>query len=181
LTPSTSFRKTSEKKVFESHVFAVETVDLVSPDGEAFRRDVVRHPGAVVVVPLHDDRTVSLVRQFRAPVMTTLLEAPAGTCDVDGEPLETTARRELVEEAGLDAGSLRRLVAVHNSPGYSDQLTTIYVATDLRPVPTARSGVEEQWMSVERIAVDDVDALVADGRLVDETTILGLLLARAAT
>ncbi|HEX4081322.1 MAG TPA: NUDIX hydrolase [Acidimicrobiales bacterium] len=180
MTPSTSngFEKTRERRVFESHVFAVDTVDLVSPDGEAFTRDVVRHPGAVAIIPLHDDRTVSLVRQFRAPVMTTLLEAPAGTCDVDGEPLETTARRELVEEAGLEAGAMRRLAAVHNSPGYSDQRTTIFVATDLRPCPTARSGVEEQWMSVERIALDDVDALVADGRLVDETTILGLLLVR---
>jgi 8-oxo-dGTP pyrophosphatase MutT (NUDIX family) len=180
LTPSTSngFEKVGENRVFESRVFAVETVDLVSPDGEAFTRDVVRHPGAVAIIPLHDDGTVSLVRQFRAPVMTTLLEAPAGTCDVDGEPLETTARRELVEEAGLDAGSMRRLAAVHNSPGYSDQRTTIFVATDLRPCATARSGVEEQWMSVERIRLDDVDALVADGRLVDETTILGLLLIR---
>jgi 8-oxo-dGTP pyrophosphatase MutT (NUDIX family) len=180
LTPSTSngFEKVGENRVFESRVFAVETVDLVSPEGEAFTRDVVRHPGAVAIIPLHDDGTVSLVRQFRAPVMTTLLEAPAGTCDVDGEPLETTARRELVEEAGLDAGSMRRLAAVHNSPGYSDQRTTIFVATDLRPCATARSGVEEQWMSVERIRLDDVDALVADGRLVDETTILGLLLIR---
>ncbi|HEY5245239.1 MAG TPA: hypothetical protein VIJ60_06185, partial [Acidimicrobiales bacterium] len=84
MTPSTNngFEKVGEKRVFESRVFAVETVDLVSPDGEAFTRDVVRHPGAVAIIPLHDDGTVSLVRQFRAPVMTALLEAPAGTCDV---------------------------------------------------------------------------------------------------
>ncbi|HEX3946180.1 MAG TPA: NUDIX hydrolase [Acidimicrobiales bacterium] len=183
MTPSADrppFQKVGGQKVFESRVFSVETVQLTDPDGEAFERDLVRHPGAVAVIPLHDDGTVSLVRQFRASVMTTLLEAPAGTRDVDGEPPEETARRELIEEAGLDAGTLRRLVAVRNSPGFCDQETIVYLATDLSPVPTARSGIEEQWMSVERVPLAEVDALVADGRLVDETTVLGLLLARTA-
>jgi 8-oxo-dGTP pyrophosphatase MutT (NUDIX family) len=134
----------------------------------------------VAVIPLHEDGTVTLVRQFRAAVMTAILEAPAGTCDVEGEPLAATARRELIEEAGLEAGRLTELIAVYNSPGFCDQRTTIFLATQLQPCPTDRSGIEEHWMSVERIALADVDGLITEGRLVDETTVLGLLLARHA-
>ena len=76
-------------------------VELVDPDGEPFERFIVHHPGAVAIVPVDADRRVTLVRQYRAAVDRMVLEAPAGTCDVDGEPPEATARRELAEEAGL--------------------------------------------------------------------------------
>ena len=176
--PSAEFRRLAEERRFDSRVFVVDTVHLEDPDGQPFDRDLVRHPGAVAVIPLHADGTVTLVRQFRASVMQEILEAPAGTCDAEGESLEDTARRELVEEAGLAAGQLRKLAAVRNSPGFCDQLTTIFLATDLTAVPTAREGVEEQWMSVVRLPLAEVAAMVADGRVVDETTALGVLLAR---
>jgi len=165
-----------DERRFTSRVFAVDTVWLEDPDGEPFERDIVRHPGAVAVIPVHDDGTVTLVRQFRASVMTEILEAPAGTCDADGESLEDTARRELIEEAGLAAGRLEKVAAVRNSPGFCDQVTTIFLATDLTAVPTARDGVEERWMSVVRLPLAEVAAMVGDGRVVDETTALGVLL-----
>jgi ADP-ribose pyrophosphatase len=70
------------------------------------------------------------------------------------------------------------LMGTFNTPGVSDQHTTIFLATGLTPCPTERAGVEEGFMTVETISLDDVDALVADGTLVDETTVLGLYLAR---
>jgi len=76
-----------------------------SPDGRTFERDIVRHPGAVAVVAVDDQRHATLVRQYRPSVGTFVLEIPAGTCDVDGEEAEATARRELAEEAGLEARS----------------------------------------------------------------------------
>ena len=75
---------------------------------------------------------------------------------------------------------MERLAAVFNSPGYSDQLTTIFLATGLRPVPTDRAGVEEHWMTVERVPLAEVADRVADGSLVDATTVLGLRLAADA-
>jgi ADP-ribose pyrophosphatase len=173
------FRLIDEHRVFTGHLFGVAQLDLEDPDGGEFHRDVVRHPGAVAVVPLHADATVTLVRQLRPAVGTTVLEIPAGTCDVHGEALEVTARRELAEEAGLVATELRRLVTVFNSPGYSDQRTTVYLATGLSACQTARSGTEERWMSVESVPLDDVERLVAEGLLLDSTTLVGLLLTRA--
>jgi ADP-ribose pyrophosphatase len=174
-----SFARVSEEEVFRGWLFTVGRVALVDPEGEPFERFVVHHPGAVTVVPVDGQRKVTLVRQYRASVDRMVLETPAGTCDVDGEPLETTARRELAEEAGLLAESMEVLMGTFNTPGISDQHTTIFLATGLSPCSTGRVGVEEGFMTIETISLDDVEALVADGTLVDETTVLGLLLARA--
>jgi 8-oxo-dGTP pyrophosphatase MutT (NUDIX family) len=174
------FVRLSEEPIFDGHLFSVRHVTFADPDGQPFTRDVVRHPGAVSVVPLHGDGTVTLVRQLRVAVGVPVLEAPAGTCDVEGEEPAETARRELAEEAGLLAGRLERLAAVYNSPGYTDQRTTVFLATDLEPCETARGGVEERWMSVERVALSDLEHLVEDGRLTDSTTIVGLYLARGS-
>jgi ADP-ribose pyrophosphatase len=174
------FRQLGVESLLESRMFGVVRIRLLDPGGRPFERDVVRHPGAVAVAPVADDGTATLVRQFRSAVGAELLEIPAGTCDVPGEPLEETARRELAEEAGLQAGELRRLAGVRNSPGFCDQLTTIFLATGLVACPTDRGGGEEHWMSIEHVQLADLAALVADGTLVDETTILALSLARLA-
>ena len=178
--PLQGFRRLAERPRFDGEVFKVRTVAFADPEGHEFERDVVRHPGAVSVVPSHGDGTVTLVRQLRVAVGAAVLEAPAGTCDVDGEDPEQTARRELEEEAGLRAGLLERLGAVYNSPGYTDQRTIVYLASEVSPCAASPSGVEERWMSTERVALDDVEQLVAEGRLLDATTIVGLLLARHA-
>ena len=177
--PTPSFRRVSAQEVFRGKVFSVDRVELVDPDGKPFERSVIRHPGAVHVVPVDEQRRVTLVRQYRAAPDRLLLETPAGTCDVAGEERETTARRELAEEAGLSAERMEILISTFNSPGISDQLTTIFLATGLSRRTATPMGVEEGYMTIETIALDDVAALVADGTLVDETTVLGLLLARA--
>jgi len=172
------FRRVSEDELLRAWLFRVDRLHLLDPEGNPFERVVVRHPGAVTVVPVHEDGTVTLVRQYRAAVDAMVLEIPAGTRDKDDESLEVTARRELAEEAGLEAADWEVLIGTWNSPGVSDQLTTIYLATGLTAVPSRPDGVEEGYMTVETIAVADFEGLVADGSLRDETTVLGLLMAR---
>src|SRR5579862_3539435 len=109
MSAMTGFRRLGESREFEGHLFSVSKVRFADPDGEEFERDVVRHPGAVSVVAAAEDGSVTLVRQVRAAVGESVLEAPAGTCDVDGEDPAATARRELAEEAGLHAERLERL------------------------------------------------------------------------
>jgi ADP-ribose pyrophosphatase len=172
------FRRVSEEELLKAWLFSVDRFHLVDPDGQPFDRFVIRHPGAVTVVPLHDDGTVTLVRQYRAAVDATVLEIVAGTRDKGDEAEEHTARRELAEEAGLEAAHYERLIGTWNTPGVSDQHTTIFLATGLTPVESRPDGVEEGFMTVERIALTDLDELIADGTLRDETTVLGLLLTR---
>jgi ADP-ribose pyrophosphatase len=132
----------------------------------------------VSVVPLHDDGTVTLVRQYRAPLDRMILEIPAGKRDVDGEAPDLTAHRELAEEVGLAAVRLELLCRFRNSPGFSDEEVFVFLATELTDVPNAPDGIEEQSMTIERIDLDDVPALVGAGELEDAKTIIGLLLAR---
>ena len=172
------FRRVSEEVLLRAWLFRVDRFHLVDPEDQPFDRYVVRHPGAVTVVPVHRDGTVTLVRQYRAAVDAMVLEIPAGTRDKDDESLEATARRELAEEAGLEAAHWELLIGTWNTPGVSDQHTTIYLATDLSRCRSRPEGIEERFMTVETVRLADLEALVAGGSLKDETTVLGLYLAR---
>ncbi len=178
--PVDGFTFLGEEEIWRGWLLRLATAHFADPDGHRFDREVVHHPGTVAVVAVDETGTAVLVRQFRPAVGRALLEIPAGTCDVAGEAGEATAARELAEEAGLAADRLEWLAEVYNSPGYVDQRTTIFLATGLRPVPTGRSGVEERWMTVERVRLAEVPDRVADGTLVDSTTVLGLRLAADA-
>ena len=174
------FRKVEERVVFDGHLITVVEGTFEDPSGERFERDLVHHPGAVSVVPLVSDGLVLLVRQYRAAVDRVLLEIPAGKRDVDGEDPEVTAARELEEEVGMRAADLRKLGEFYNSPGFCDEHSFVYLATGLEPTETSAQGVEEQHMTVEEVALDDVPGLVASGELMDAKSIIGLALAREA-
>ncbi|HEX4901163.1 MAG TPA: NUDIX hydrolase [Acidimicrobiales bacterium] len=173
------FHLVGEETVYDGHIMRVVVGTFAGPDGDTFTRDVIRHPGAVAVLPLHDDGTVTLVRQYRAALDAPLLEIPAGIRDVDGEPPAETARRELAEEAGLAATQIEHLLSFHNAPGMSDEVVDVYVATGLSEVDAAAQGVEEEAMSIERHHLDDLAAMVADGRLTDAKTVIAVSLLRA--
>jgi ADP-ribose pyrophosphatase len=170
------FKQTGERTVFEGYAISVAIGTFIGPDGSAFERDIVRHPGAVSVVPLHDDGTVSLVRQYRAAIDGELLEIPAGKRDVDGEAPDITAGRELAEEVGLAAERLDLLAEFYNSPGFADERAFIYLGTGLRACETDLQGIEEQHMTVERVRLDDVLGLISSGEITDAKTIIGLTL-----
>ena len=174
----TGFRKLDETEITRGPVITVGVAHFSAPDGTVFERQVVHHPGAVVVVPLIRPGTVVLVRQFRAAVESELLEVPAGKRDVDGEPPETTAGRELAEEIGYKPGRLRLLARFYNSPGFSDELSHLYLAEDLEAVGREAAGIEEGHMSVHEIDLDEVPDLIAGGEIIDAKTIIGLTLTR---
>ena len=159
-------------------MISVALARFTAPDGTAFERQIVHHPGAVVVVPLVDRSTAILVRQFRAAVDAELLELPAGKRDVEGEPPEVTAARELGEEIGFRPGRLHLLARFYNSPGFSDELSHLYLAEDLEPVGRAAAGIEEGHMSVHPVGLADVPELIARGDIIDAKTIIGLALTR---
>jgi 8-oxo-dGTP pyrophosphatase MutT (NUDIX family) len=171
------FRLIDERPLATGAVIELKVGTFESPDGTRFERDIIRHPGAVTVVPLTDDDHVLLVRQYRAAIDTEMLEIPAGKRDVPGEATEVTAARELEEEVGRKAGRIELLGRFYNSPGFCDELSWSYLARDLSEVGNDLQGVEEQYLTVESVALDDVDAMIAEGAIVDAKTIIGLTLA----
>ena len=175
------FTAEGERTIYEGRVVHLVTAAFRSPDGEPFERDVVRSPGAVAIVPVSDGPRgprALVLRQFRPAVGEWLLEIPAGLRDKPGEPPETTAARELGEEAGLAAARYELLTVFVNAAGMTDQRTHIYLATGLRDVPSAADGIEERYLVTEQLDLVDVPAMIAEGRISDAKTIIGLLLAR---
>lgn len=152
------------------------------PDGEVVEREVVEHDDAVAIVPLLPDRTVVLLRHYRQPVGTYLLEIPAGKLDQDGESPEEAADRELREETGLAPGDLRLLTVFRNSGGWTTESTHVYLATGVReegsPDGFEPEG-EERDLEVVRLPLDDAVSAVHDGTITDAKTIIGLLLTQA--
>jgi ADP-ribose pyrophosphatase len=179
--PSAKFRKLGEQPLFDTGMLHIALGSFEGPDGEHFERDIVHHPGAVILVPVDEPNDeVVLVRQYRAPLDMELLELPAGKRDVKEEALELTAERELAEETGLEAGRLELIGHFYNSPGFCDEESWCFLARDLHPVPGSRHGIEEEHMTVERYPFSGVGELVRSGEITDAKTIVGLLLAQAA-
>lgn len=168
------FTRTNEEILHVGHIVTLARATFEGPAGEVIERDVVHHPGAVAVVALDGDEVV-LVRQYRPVLDREMLELPAGKLDVPGEDRPTAARRELVEEAGLDAPDLIELGSFHNSIGFCDEVTTIYLATELVPATPQADSVEEEYLIVERVGLDEVEGLIGDGDITDAKTVLGLL------
>jgi 8-oxo-dGDP phosphatase len=180
----TEFRHLGDRLVHRGYIWNVVQASFVGPDGEHFQRDIVRSPGAVGVVPIRFDAEgnpfVVLVRQYRAPFDTEVTEIPAGMRDVHGEPLETTAARELMEEAGLIAEVLTPLTAFMPSAGMTDSVLHLFLATGLTDVEREAHGPEETHMEVLVIALADAVGQVLDGTISDAKTVIGLLLAERA-
>jgi ADP-ribose pyrophosphatase len=172
------FRQTGETVLQEGWAIRLTLATFTGPAGEQFDRDVVRHPGAVAVVAITDEDCVVLVEQYRPAVDRWLLELPAGTCDVDGEPDHLTANRELAEEVGYSAGTLTLLTRCAVTPGFCDEYSSVFLGTDLTKAPPDRHGIEEQYMRVVEVPLDRFDEMVDDGSIVDATTILGVGLAK---
>jgi 8-oxo-dGDP phosphatase len=165
---------------FRGGIFTVVTDQVEMPDGGVAARDYLRHPGAVGVVPLADDGRVLLVRQYRPALGRAIWELPAGLVDVEGEPAEETARRELAEEADLRAGRLDPLIQLHTSPGSSDELIRIFLARDLSPVPDGERHerhAEEATLTVSWFDLDEAVAMTLRGEITNAAAVTGLLAA----
>jgi ADP-ribose pyrophosphatase len=173
------FRIAGSETVVDTGFISLADLE-VEGAGERFTRLVVRHPGAVVVVPVEPDREhVLLVRQYRVAADRELLEVVAGKRDVEGEDPETTATREMHEEIGHRPGRLVKLCEFFNSPGFCDEYTHLYAALDLEKLDApAAVNPEEREMTIERVRLDDVDDLIAGAGIVDAKSIVGLLLTR---
>lgn len=141
------------------------------PDGHVAYREFVRHPGAVMVIPLLDDGRVILERQFRHPLGRAFIEFPAGKID-PGESLLQCAQRELLEETGYRAGDWTHLGGFHNAVGYSDERIDVFVARGLVHEAVRRDPGEV--LEVFSVPWRELDRWVLDGRITDGKTIIGV-------
>ena len=162
------------KTIYRGKAFVIEAVDVQLPDGRKTKYDLVKHPGAVTIVPLDADHKLHFVRQYRLGAEGLLLELPAGTLGKDEDPLEC-AKREIREEVGMRAEKWIKLGDFFLAPGYSSEHMTIFLALDLHPDPMKRD--DDEFLAVETIPVETVLEMVKTNQINDGKSLAALLLA----
>jgi ADP-ribose pyrophosphatase len=162
----------SSETIYKGRVFDVRIDDIREGDIE-YKREIVVHRGSAVIVPLFDDGTVALVRQYRHAAGTYLLEIPAGTLNDGEDPLEG-AIRELEEEIGVTAGKVEKICEFYVSPGFLTEKMHIFLATELTE---AKQHLEEdEILTIERHSLADLLQMIVNGHNNDAKTIVGIML-----
>jgi ADP-ribose pyrophosphatase len=157
-------------KIFDVDIYEIRHGELV------YKREIVKHNGSVVIVPVFDDGTVAMVRQYRYAAGKFLLEIPAGTLNKD-ESMELGARRELEEEIGVTAERLEKITEFYVSPGFLTEKMYVYLATGL--TATAQKLEDDEILSVEKHSFPELFEKIRTGEIEDAKTICGLFLAGA--
>ena len=162
---------TSSERLYDGRVLGLRRDTVRLPDGRTAQREVVEHPGSVVILALEAGGMIPFVRQWRVPAKRALLELPAGTLDA-GEDPQIAAARELEEEVGLRPGRLERLHRFWISPGWAMEYMHGYLARDCTRVPPRPD--EDELLLVERYTLEESMQLVREGEVEDAKSLLML-------
>ena len=164
----------SRETRYDGKVFRIESLSVRLPNGRTAGRDVLRHSGGACVVPVDAEGNVHLVRQYRVAIAQETLEIPAGKLEPGEAPL-ACAVRELREETGLSADRLEKLTAIHTTPGYSDEVLHIYLATGLTKSEACPDP--DEFVTAVSHPLEECLRFVEDGTVTDSKTVVGILAA----
>lgn len=166
----------NRRVVFAGRIVNLGLETATLPSGRTLELEVIRHPGAAAVVPVHADQTVTLVHQYRHSGGGMHYEIPAGVLE-PGEAPATCAARELSEEVQLQAARLLPLTTIYTTPGFTDERIHLFLGVDLQP--TIDQPEEDEFIEVVRIPMTEALAMTLDGRITDGKTICALHIAAA--
>ncbi len=169
------FKLLNSETIFKGRVFTIRQDNLRTPDGRTTKFDIVEHHGSVVILPVDNDGNLLLVRQYRHAAVDNLLELPAGTLDPEEDPADCAAH-EVREETGMGAGKLKELGKFYLAPGYSTELMTVFLATELRVDPLDPDA--DEFLKVEKIPLTEALSMAETGQMPDAKTLAALLMAR---
>jgi ADP-ribose pyrophosphatase len=161
----------NEKVLLRCSRFSIHEMKVCDSTGNVRTREVVRHPGAVVLLPILETDQIVMIENHRHSVGQTLLELPAGTIEI-GEPPESTAYRELIEETGYHADNLEKVHEFYSCPGICDELMHLYFATGLTAGEPDREATEQIENRI--VAADQILTLIREGQIRDAKTLVGL-------
>ncbi|MBV7535426.1 NUDIX hydrolase [Duganella sp. sic0402] len=156
---------------YDGHFLKVQRDTIQLPNGKHTKREYILHPGAVVILPLLDDGTVLMERQFRYPLHDVFIEFPAGKIDPGENPL-IAAKRELEEETGYTGGEWQYVTKIHNAIAYSDEYLDLYLARGLKA--GAQKLDEGEFLETFTATIDELLQWVREGKISDVKTIIGI-------
>ena len=165
----------TSKRVYEGIIINVSIEDVELPDGRVAKREVVEHNGGVGVIALDDDNYAYMVRQYRVPARTMMLEIPAGKLEKGENPLEC-GKRELIEETGYKAEEFVHLGEYYATPGYCGEKLNIYLAKNLEFV--GDNPDDGEFVEVEKYHIDELYNMVMENKIYDTKTAIAILKAK---
>jgi ADP-ribose pyrophosphatase len=160
----------STEPIFQGKIISLQVDTVKLPNGGTATREIVKHPGAVAVLALLDDRMI-VVEQFRKPLEKSQIEIPAGKLDAGEEPLEA-AKRELEEETGYRCGSIKHVSSFYTSPGFADEILHLYLAEGL--IAGDVNPDEDEFLEVEAITLEQALEYIQEQRISDAKTIMAV-------
>lgn len=169
------FELIRSETLMQGRAFKIRRDYLKTPDGRETKYEIVEHGGSVVIVPVDNEGNLLFIRQYRHAAGMDMLELPAGTRDGD-EPFDECATREIREETGMEAGTLKHIGSFYLAPGYSTEYMGVFLATDLKHNPLEAD--DDEFLSVEKIPVKEAIAMAEHGDMPDAKSLAALLLAR---
>jgi ADP-ribose pyrophosphatase len=180
--PASPFEVLASERPFSGHVVTVRVDRVRDPDGRQAAREVIEHPGAVAALVTDTGGRILLVEQWRQAMGRRMLEIPAGKYDVAGEGVETTLRRELAEELGVEGGRLTWLTSFATTPGWSDEVVDLFLVEGVEPLRGERPAGDWEERGLEVVAVDLDEAVrlstgprIGDGKTLVALGLYGLL------
>jgi ADP-ribose pyrophosphatase len=162
-----------KEKIFSGKVVQLYVEDVQLPNGKTSKREVIKHPGAVAIIPITKEGKLVLVRQYRKALERVLVEIPAGKLEKGEEPL-ATAQRELEEETGYRAQSMRHIVSFYTSPGFADELIHLYMAEGLEKLEDAASLDEDEFVDILEVTLEEALEMLEKREIYDAKTAYAL-------
>lgn len=157
------------RNIFKGKIINLQVDQVSLPDGNIGEREIVKHPGAVAVIPVTDSGKIIFVKQYRKPLERTLVEIPAGKMEPNEKP-EITAVRELEEETGYTTDSLTYVTSFYTSPGFADEIMHIYFTNALKKLDTLVLGDEDEFVERMELSLEEAIAYVRDEKIYDAKT-----------
>ncbi|WP_430785430.1 NUDIX hydrolase [Virgibacillus flavescens] len=172
-------KKFEEKTIRSEQIYAGKVVNLqvdevTLPNGKTSKREIIKHPGAVAVIPVTKDNKIVLVEQYRKPLEKSLVEIPAGKLE-PGEDPEAAAIRELEEETGYTTNELTFVTSFYTSPGFADELMHIYVTDNLEQVKEKVDGDDDEFIEILELTLSEAKQYVLENRIHDAKTNYAIL------
>lgn len=164
----------STKQIFEGKIISVQVDTVQLPNGEQSTRELVKHPGAVAVIPVTKDGKIIMVRQFRKALEKEIIEIPAGKLEL-GEAPEVTAIRELEEETGYTTKQLQYVQSFYTSPGFADEIIYLYYTDQLEPMIDEAELDEDEFVEVMEVSLDEAETFMKEEKIHDAKTVFALM------
>ena len=166
-------RTIATEPIFDGRVIKVRVDEVVLPNGETSKREIVKHPGAVAIIAITDDEKIVLVEQYRKAMEKALVEIPAGKLE-QGEKPEVTAIRELEEETGYICENMELITSFYTSPGFADEIVYVYEATGLKKKENKAALDEDEFVELMEVSLEEALQFIKEQRIHDAKTMFAI-------